>query len=155
MKKVRVTEETFVTKYQANDGTMFDNEQDCKVYEESYVGILKSKYLDIPKKSIIEQDFFAFGGSEEYLLQIVDIRNDDDIDTILKLHLYFNSHIRESEERIKEVRQRLENAKGGKVIIGRGFCYNEIDKIDDESFSVFYSVDEWFEHLKTIIQKTE
>jgi hypothetical protein len=154
MKKVTITKETFETKFQANDGTLFDNENECKIYEQSYIGILKSKYIDIPKKRIFEYDFLFFGGCEDYLLEIVDVRNDDDIDVLLKLCLYFNSHIRENEINIKEAREKLEKAKNNKIIIGRGQCYNSIDVIDSEDFSILTPFNEWIERLKSLSQET-
>lgn len=154
MKQVTITKETFETKFQANDGKLFDNENDCRIYEQSYLGILKSKYMDIPKKSIFEYDFLFFGGSEDYLINIVDVRNDDDVDTLLKLCLYFNSHIRENEKKIKETREKIENAKNSKIIIGRGQCYHSIDVIDCEDFCILAPFNEWIERLKSLSQET-
>ena len=154
MKEVTITKETFEKRFQANDGTLFENEKDCKIYEQSYLGILKSKYMDIPKKRIFEYDFLSFGGCEDYLLEIVDVRNDDDIDTLLKLCLYFHSHIREDEKKIKEKKEILEKAKNSRIIIGRGQYYNNMELIDCEEFRIYVSFNEWIERLKSLSQET-
>lgn len=153
MKKVTLKKEVVNTieevKYQANDGTMFNDEQECKIYEESYLGMLKAEYAKMDKIELYESDFLKFTGSEDYAIAIVKVNTDKDIDTLLKLNLYFCSWVRENEERINKNKEILEKSKGGKVIIGRGFMYNE--KFEDESFNILETFDGWIDRMNNII----
>lgn len=153
MKKVTLKKEIVNTieevKYQANDGTMFNNENDCKIYEESYLGILKAEYAKMEKVELYESEFFKFTGSEDYLLTIVKVNTDKDVDTLLKLNLYFHSWVRENEEKINEIKDKLEKSKGKKVIIGRGIKYKE--KFEDEEFFVMESLEEWITRIMNIL----
>lgn len=136
-------------KFQANDGTMFNDEKDCKIYEESYLGLLKAEYAKMEKVEMYESDFLKFTGSDDYLISIVKVNTDKDVDTLLKLNLYFCSWVRENEERINEIKELLESSKGGKVIIGRGVMYNE--GLEDETFSVMESFESWIARMMSII----
>lgn len=154
MKQITKTREEKIiineTKYLANDGTMFNDEQDCLTYEKKlYLNELKNKYSKIPKKAVIENDFLYLGGCEDYLLNIVEVRNDEDIDTMLELCLYFNEWYGNKE--IEKVKETLEKSKGSKIIIGIGYCYNDINTIDEEVFQIFYPIDELVEHIKSFI----
>lgn len=161
MKKVTTTREEKIiineTKYQAFDGTMFNDEQDCLIYEEKiYLNELKIKYSKIPQRAVLEQDFLKLGGSEEYVFNIVKVRNDDDIVTILKLYIHFNKKhfVKKSEHIFKEQIEKnleiLKKSKGRDIIIGRGNSYNyDINVIDEESFCIFYPLDELTEHIKS------
>lgn len=153
MKKVTLKKEVVNTieevKYQANDGTMFNNENDCKIYEESYLGMLKAEYAKMEKVELYESEFLKFTGSEDYLISIVKINTDKDVDTLLKLNLYFHSWLRDNEEKINEIKDKLEKSKGKKVIIGRGIKYDE--KFEDEDFSVIESFEEWITRIMNVL----
>lgn len=152
MKKVTLKKEVVNTieevKFQANDGTMFNDEKECKIYEESYLGMLKAEYAKMEKVELYESDFLTFTGSDEYLISIVKVNTDKDIDTLLKLNLYFCSWIRENEEKINKNKEILEKSKGGKVIIGRGIKFRD-DWIEEE-FSIIESIDGFIERIKNI-----
>ena len=152
MKKVTLKKEVVNTieevKFQANDGTMFNDEKECKIYEESYLGMLKAEYAKMEKVELYESDFLTFTGSDEYLISIVKVNTDKDIDTLLKLNLYFCSWIRENEEKINKNKEILEKSKGGKVIIGRGIKFR--DDWTEEEFSIIESIDGFIERIKKI-----
>lgn len=153
MKKVTLKKEVVNTieevKYQANDGTMFNNENDCKIYEESYLGLLKAEYAKMEKVELYESEFLKFTGFEGSLISIVKINTDKDVDTLLKLNLYFHSWVRDNEEKINEIKDKLEKSKGKKVIIGRGIKYDE--KFEDEDFSVIESFEEWITRIMNVL----
>ena len=50
MKKIYESEVVYTTKYQAVDGTVFDDEKECEKYENSAIGVLNTKY----KKILVE-----------------------------------------------------------------------------------------------------
>jgi hypothetical protein len=132
--KKQVTTEITETKFQANDGTMFNDEKECKIYEESYIALLKADYAKLNKRQVIESDFLIFTGSEDYMLEIVDVNTDEDIELLLKLQMYFNAYMRTNDSALAKKKAILEEAKGGKVIIGRGvMCNDEFDILTDFS----------------------
>lgn len=151
MKKITLKKEVVIeeVKFQANDGTIFNDEKECKIYEESYLGILKTEYAKMEKVELYESEFLKFTGSEDYLISIVEVNTDKDVDTLLKLNLYFSSWMRNNEEKINEVKDKLEKSKGKKVIIGRGIMYND-GKFEDEAFSVIEPLDDWIAYIMNI-----
>lgn len=153
MKKVTLKKEIEEVKFQANDGTIFNDEKECKIYEESYLGILKAEYAKMEKVELYESEFLKFAGSEDYLISIVKVNTDKDIDTLLKLNLYFQSWVRNNEEKINEIKDKLEKSKGKKVIIGRGTMYN--GEFEDEGFSVMESLEEWLIRMMNISTSTK
>lgn len=152
MKKVTFKKEVVNTieevKYQANDGTMFNNENDCKIYEQSYLGLLKAEYAKMEKIEMSELDFFKFTGNEDYIISIIKVNTDKDVETLLKLNLYFSAWLRDNEDRINEIKDTLEKSKGGKVIVGRGYMYD--GRFDEEIFSILASVDSLIDRVKNI-----
>lgn len=148
MKKVTLKKEIEEVKFQANDGTIFNDEKECKIYEESYLGILKAEYAKMEKVELYESEFLKFTGSDDYLISIVKVNTDKDIDTLLKLNLYFSSWTRGNEEKINEIKDKLEKSKGKKVIIGRGTKYD--GEFEDEVFSVIESLEEWLIRMMNI-----
>lgn len=153
MKKVTLKKEIEEVKFQANDGTIFNDEKECKIYEESYLGILKAEYAKMEKVELYESEFLKFAGSEDYLISIVKVNTDKDIDTLLKLNLYFQSWVRNNEEKINEIKDKLEKSKGKKVIIGRGTMYN--GEFEDEGFSIMESLEEWLIRMMNISTSTK
>ena len=155
MKEIEITETKTEKKirYQANDGTIFVDSNECKIYEQSYFGMLKADYMKLEKKRIIEEDFYQFAGSEEYVLEFVKINSDKDVELIMKLCLFTNKWIREDENRIAERKKIVESAKGGTLIIGRGLGYVENDEIklcDGEgTFTPFGSIKGITERIKS------
>lgn len=153
MEKITLKKEVVNTieevKFKANDGTIFNNEKECKIYEESYLGILKAEYAKMEKVELYESEFLRFAGSEDYLISIVKVNTDKDIDTLLQLNLYFHSWVRNNVEKINEIKDKLEKSKGKKVIIGRGIMYTN-GEFEDEGFLVMESLDEWITRIMNI-----
>jgi hypothetical protein len=150
MKKIEIKKQviTIETKFQANDGTMFNDEKECKIYEESYIALLKADYAKLNKRQVFESDFLIFAGCEDYLLEIVSVNTDEDVELLLKLELYFcSSDRRSNSEWVAGRKAILERAKGGKVIVGRGEMYN--GEIHSECFSLFAGFNEYIERLRS------
>ena len=119
-------------RYQANDGTIFVDSNECKIYEQSYFGMLKADYMK---------------------LEFVKINSDKDVELIMKLCLFTNKWIREDENRIAERKKIVESAKGGTLIIGRGLGYVENDEIKlcdgEDTFTPFGSIKGITERIKS------
>lgn len=153
MEKITLKKEVVNTieevKFKANDGTIFNNEKECKIYEESYLGILKAEYAKMEKVELYESEFLKFTGSEDYLISIVKVNTDNDVDILLQLNLYFHSWVRNNVEKINEIKNKLEKSKGKKVIIGRGTMYTN-GEFESEGFSVIESLDEWLTRIMNL-----
>ena len=86
IKRTRTIEET--VGYEANDGTMFKTEEECKKYEETARAVIRSNF----KRLIVGEEFYEcriwenFGyGSEEYKLAVIEVKNEEDFKTVQML----------------------------------------------------------------------
>ena len=123
MKQIEEKKVTIVTKYEAADGTVFINKEECIKYEDTAKCVLFSRYNKLQKVSGTEYSFFNIG-SEDYGMDAVKISSTEDVDLILQLLKMFNPH---SEAYIDEKRDVLEKAlaENDVVFINRGDDYNE------------------------------
>lgn len=84
IKKITKTiEEVVATQYIAADGTVFNNENECKTYEESALFVVKTKLKLIASG---RNDILLSSGSDE-LVEIFDIQTQSDLDN-LRQYLY-------------------------------------------------------------------
>lgn len=85
MKKI---EKEVVTKvvegYEAMDGTMFADQEECKKYEQSAKGVLRGRLKKITIKTELECNIFNSGGENE--VWVTKPQSEADIDTIRQLY---------------------------------------------------------------------
>jgi hypothetical protein len=126
--KEEVIHMSYVTKYKALDGTVFDDSEECKKYEASAKGMLLAKYRELEIKMISEYNLFGVG-SEEYYLSIVKLKDELDIDLMTQLYCLFNPRYENDESRIKEARDVFRKAVETEdfLIINRGCDYDQHD----------------------------
>jgi hypothetical protein len=126
--KEEVIHKSYVTKYKALDGTVFDDSEECKKYEASAKGMLLAKYRELEIKMISEYNLFGVG-SEEYYLSIVKLKDELDIDLMTQLYCLFNPRYENDESRIKEARDVFRKAVETEdfLIINRGCDYDQHD----------------------------
>ena len=126
--KEEVIHKSYVTKYEALDGTVFDDSEECKKYEASAKGMLLAKYRELEIKMISEYNLFGVG-SEEYYVSIVKLRDESDVDLMTQLYCLFNPRYENDESRIKEARDVFRNAVETEdfLIINRGCDYDQHD----------------------------
>lgn len=123
---VRTIEEKTVT-YVAVDGTEFITPNECLSYEKSAKGMLLTKYKDILIKTAAECIIFG-SGSDEYLIDVVNVRDEKDIDMIMQLAFLFNpNYTQEDCADAARWRKECERAMEGKepLFIGRDYDKNE------------------------------
>ncbi|UKK52698.1 hypothetical protein [Prevotella sp. E2-28] len=133
--KVETRERTNVVKYNvyvAYDGREFNDEEECKKYEESAYGVLNAKYQKLIIKSASEGDVFDGIGTDDHTTELVKIDTQADADVVMQMFLLINSHLtRENAPdsykkyiaRADELVQYAYNG-GGPLMIGRGCEYN-------------------------------
>lgn len=91
MKEVVIDKVVKETWYEAIDGQQFRIKDECKKYEESAKCVLLAKYKQLVVKTVSEYDLHD-AGSEEYMMDVVKINDDKDIDVIMQLYaLYYSS----------------------------------------------------------------
>ena len=139
--KEELIHKTYVTKYEANDGTIFTTSEECLKYENSARAVLFAKFKDIQIKLISEYNLFGVG-SEEYFYSVVKIMNVGDIDLILQLYCLINN--RYDESKIQEIKDLCHKAhfNDDYLIIGRGCEYDGYD-----NFWVFSTLTDLLNHI--------
>lgn len=102
MREIRQTYQ--VTKYQAEDGTIFDTKEECKKYDESAKCVLLGKYNDLV---IRQTDCYhlcdPFGGSEDYGVDVVKVNTKEDVDLILQLVYFYRPYLHKEDRHEREV----------------------------------------------------
>lgn len=126
--KEEVIHKSYITKYEALDGTVFDDSEECKKYEASAKATLLAKYRELEVKMISEYNLFGVG-SEEYYLSIVKLKDESDVDLMTQLYCLFNPRYENDEARIKEARDVFRKAVKTEdfLIINRGCDYDQHD----------------------------
>ena len=112
-----------ITVYEAVDGTEFTSKEECKKYEESAKCVLMAKYSKLVTKSDTEQVLFGVG-SDESIVDVVRLNNEQDVNVILQLIALENPTISSRQpEWLIEKDKRLTTAlkEDSLVFIGRGY----------------------------------
>lgn len=136
MKEIDVEKVLTVRKYEAIDGTLFDNKDECQIYENTARCALLSKYNKLIIKSITEYDLFEIG-SEESVIDLIKIIHKSDITTIIQLVILENQYLIKDQDRIDRMYEQLENASiaGETFMINRGYqndCFWPLDSVENK-----------------------
>lgn len=145
MKEIKQTYQ--ITKYQAEDGTIFNTKEECKKYDESAKCVLLGKYNDL----VIRQTNCYYlcdplGGSEEYDVDVVKVSSKEDVDLILQLVYLYRPYLHEKDQYeretkiIKIVNSALTN-DSHILFIGRGY-------LDDEDFSALATKESLIDNIE-------
>ena len=110
------------TVYVANDGTEFENAEECKKYEKSARGVLYAKYAPKLVKPSDEESLFGMGCCDNDV-EIVRVETQEDADLILQILLLENSWY-DTDERRKEVIDVINSAIGDFLLVGRGYDHD-------------------------------
>lgn len=144
MKQIEVEKKTKVIHYEAIDGTIFLNKEECKTYEDTAKCVLLSRYNKLKRVTKDEYKFFNVG-SEEYSIDAVKVSCVEDIDLILKVFKLFNPH---ADAYIDDKRNILEKVlkENDVVFIGRGDDYSE-------SFWIMFTLSEIQNKLNSLLDE--
>lgn len=125
MKRITQSDVITITKYQAVDGTIFDDEKECEKYEKSAKGVLNAKYHGLVVASPDEDNLFSGFGSSDSTIDIVRLKLRDDIDTLMQLFMLENPHMTDdvNKEQVCDIRRMLQEAlaKQSYVLVHRGY----------------------------------
>lgn len=144
--KQEVQKVEYVTKYEATDGTLFDDADECRKYENSARAVLLTRYKTLVINKFCEEDLFGVG-SCDYGIDIVKVTDSEEIDLVLQLLILYNPHIGKDQERLASYRKQLNTAMEDDdvVFIGRGYD-------DDDNFYIMGSL---INFLNKIVKKCD
>lgn len=136
MKEISVEKTLTERKYEAIDGTLFDNKDECQRYENSARCVLLSKYNKLIIKSATEYDLFEMG-SEESVIDLIKIKHKSDIPTIVQLVILENQYLIKEQDRIDRMYEQLESASiaGETFMISRGYqddCFWPLGSVENK-----------------------
>jgi hypothetical protein len=141
-KRTKTIEEIISTRWIAEDGEEFYDEQACKDYEESAEFVLSSK---LKRLAVTDADRVTGYGSDEIVMEVYDIPTDKDLE-ILKRYLMLKTQRRIygklTEEVIEKHRwnicKRLENLTSGhEVVIEYSYDEDMVYSYGDGSINAF------------------
>ena len=124
MKEVVIEKIVKETQYEAIDGTIFINREECINYDNTARAVLLSKYNKLVLKRMSEYALFG-SGSDDYELEIISVNNSEDIKTVMQLIGLENHHLlkKEYQDKYNKYMETLEYAlkNNDLVFIYRGY----------------------------------
>lgn len=97
MKEIREEIKSYNIKYEAIDGTIFYNKEECEKYEMTAKAVIKSKFLKLIVKESTECGIFGVG-SDDYTTYVVKPVTSEDAATIKQLYILDNQWIATNED---------------------------------------------------------
>ena len=92
MKKIRKEQVSYYDVFEAMDGTIFNNAEECEKYENSAKGVLKAKLSEFTVKKGDECSIFNTGSSD-YMVYVCVPKTADDIDVINQIGMLYNGRV--------------------------------------------------------------
>lgn len=124
IQRERVTK-SYYNVYVANDGTEFNDESECKKYDDSARCVLSAKYKELIVADTDEWSLFG-AGNDEGTVEVLKISSQSDVDLVLQMLCLIQRLAEDSElERrvtikAKELLERALN-EDGIMLVGRGY----------------------------------
>lgn len=146
MKQIEVEKVIKEIKYEAIDGTIFNNKAECEKYDNTAEAILRQRYQPLVLKTISEWNLFKCG-SEECYYDLVIVNNVNDVENILKLTLLRHSYLTTESNKLAEIEKLCMQAmhEGDIILISRGY--------ENDSFWVSDTWNNRFNHISNEISK--
>ena len=143
MEQIKIKVETEHIKYKALDGTLFNDKEECKKYEESAKCVLLSKYNKYVIKQCSEYDIFRVG--DEY--NQYDIVRTTDTDLIKQLWYLYHPNYPDGDYK-REKLELIETCTRNEDYM---FIFRSND--DDDYFDVISSFNTLFNDLSNYCQQ--
>ena len=123
MKQIEKTRTITEIKYQAIDGTEFDDKNECIKYDNTALAVMMARYKSLVITSMTEWDLFGVG-CDDNICDIVKLTKDSDISTIMWLLAYYHSY---PSEKLQELEKKMMNTieSNDVVIVNRGYSPDE------------------------------
>lgn len=122
MKQIEKTRTITETKYQAIDGTEFDDKNECLKYDNTALAVMMAKYKSLVINSMSEWDLFGVG-CDDNICDIVKLTRGSEY-VIMWLLAYYHSY---SDEKLQELENKMINTieSNDVLIINRGYSSEE------------------------------
>lgn len=142
MKEVVIEKIVKETRYEAIDGTIFTNREECIKYDNTARAVLLSKYNKLVLKRLPESELLG-SGSDECEIEIISVNNSEDIKTVMQLVGLENHHLlkKEYQDKYTKYMETLEYAlkNNDLVFIYRGY--------QNENFCIDGTLKSRLEHI--------
>lgn len=124
MKEVVIEKIVKETQYEAIDGTIFEDREECIKYENTARALVLSRYNKLVLKRLSEAELLG-NGSDDGEMEIISINNSEDIKTVMQLLGLENPHLlnKAQQDRYTKCMETLEYAlkNDDVVFIYRGY----------------------------------
>lgn len=90
MKEIKKEKVEYYNIYEAVDGTIFDNREECVKYENSALGVLKGRFFSLIVGK--ENAWETIGGYDDNDVVAVKMSSDKDLETVLHFYYLQNSY---------------------------------------------------------------
>ena len=124
MKEIVIEKIVKETQYEAIDGTIFINRDECIKYDNTARAVILSKYNKLVLKRMSEYALFG-SGSEDYEIEIISVNSSEDIKTVMQLAGLENPYLlkKERQDNYTKYMETLEYAlkNNDLVFIYRGY----------------------------------
>ena len=97
MKEIKKEETRTYYEYEAMDGTVFSDKEECHKYEKTAECAIMTKYKSLVLNSGHTEYYFFGVGNEDDYVDLVKVKNSDDIDTVMQAWLVINKFYQEDE----------------------------------------------------------
>lgn len=105
MKQITVKEECSFVRYEAVDGTIFDDENECALYEKTAKGVLNAAFNKLVKKRC--DAWSLMGGYEDNEILVVDVKTAQDVATVLQRYYLDNYFI--LDDKYKDIKESVDS----------------------------------------------
>lgn len=104
MKEIKKEKTVFDYEYEAYDGSIFKNREECIKYEETAQCVIRKKFNDLVEYSSNESSLFSCG-SEDCIIDFVKPNTQDAINTIMQMLELCNTNDDKARKWIKEAQK--------------------------------------------------
>lgn len=123
MKEIKIQENNSIIKYQAVDGEVFDDKEQCKVYEKSAVCLMKGRIVQC-KVGSLKDAWTLMGGYDDHQIQAYKFSSEKEADYFTQWVLSFSGWW--NDERVQNFIREIQSAyKNGDVALVGFNCDDE------------------------------
>lgn len=127
MKEIQKEIKSYITKYEAFDGRLFDDKKECEKYENTANAVIMNEFFNHVIKTITEYELSPYWiGSEEYDIAVIDIKDENALEHV-------NRAIQLCNDKFKSNGHKLLNNEyiGKRILMSLGYRYSSYDGVYD------------------------
>ena len=150
MKEIKEEVKSYNIKYEAIDGTIFYNKEECETYEKSAKAVIRTKFKKLVLDESDEYNLFDMG-SDDDTVYVVKMSKPQDADVVKQLYMADNGWFAETEEN----KRYIDRAFG---LIDRAYEEKDILFVGESYDGEIYiktTRNAFIEHLTSLYNKDE